>query len=607
MTLRRHPAGMFFLGAAVSLCFVLLLISAPAQAGASGGGGSSSSPAPTCAPFSTAPPTLAQIPGYAPASPGFYPDRAPINDAKFNSVVPAAVQNAWYNNMPSPGLCSNAQSGVCLSSDFGNLEGVKVAAITATTSIVFGTIPTAQVGVDAVVTTQTNSCGQTATDWSWVTTPSSGAVNMNVPQNTTVQVSYSCVPNQTYDWTTSTSCFLGIGTCNVARHARTYFFANEAMANGSTTSSVLHGQDTFVPTAGKTYTLACGGDRPENGSATPPSYNATSKTTGVCIFGIDCSGGGDFASYNVADSSYWQPGITFSVNQCSGSDDVVVNNVCTPCATIKPGSHRVDNVCVSSIPVLGIDALVGGQSVSSVPLGTKVTIQGTYVSTSSDPITGVQINGGTGDQNTSVCGTKNCLSTTYGAQKATATSTYTFAPTAVGTYTFYPSVETTILSAWQNYGTVSKTITITPPCPANAKQSGNTCVCTQQYFSYIGNSCVLTCPPAMHSNKASGSCVANLPTANQIQFTATRIRVGDPSTLSWTIGGMAAGITCDITPHETLKTLMPAWSGSPSWSGSLQTKPISGVTNFTLTCGNGDDAPVSKTVTVQIIPAYQEI
>ncbi len=608
MAFSRRISGIAFLIGAALVGIALLAISSPSQANAGGGGGGGSSLPTNCPAFSTAPPVQEAVPGYSSTGPAvLYPSNAPLGGRE-GETIPTSVQNAWYNNMPSPGVCGNEQMGVCIAEDFGNTQGTRVAAITAsTTNLVFGAPPPMQATVDAVTTLQSNTCGQTATHWSWVTTPASASQNVYVPKNTTVQVSYSCQPNQTYDWETHTSCFLGIGICNVKNHARTFYFATQASSSQGALSSKLSGQTTFTAQAGQSYTLACGGYRPENGSATPPTYAASNSNSGVCIFGIDCSGGTDFASYNVADPSYWQPGIQLSVNQCSGDDEIVVNNVCTPCSTLKPGSWRVDNICVSSTPTDSIDALVGGKSVSSVPAGTKVTIQGVYLSTTTDPITGVAINGGTKDANTSVCGSgSGCLQTTYGVKKAVATSTYTFTPSAPGTYTFYPSVETTVLNVWKNYGDVSKTITVTPPCPANATQNGNTCTCKDQYFAYIGSSCVLTCPQSMHTAKSGNTCIVNLPTSAMIDFSATRVRSGSPSTLSWSIGGMVSGISCDIAPHAGLKSVMPAWTGNATWAGSIPTTPITEPTKFTLICTNGEET-VSKDVTAQLIPEYQEI
>jgi hypothetical protein len=494
--------------------------------------------------------------------------------------------------------------GLCMSpNNFGNTQGTRVGALTASAiNIMFGAPEPVQATIDAVTSVQSNNCGQTTARWSWVVTPSGSTQTAYFPTDTQVEVSYSCEPNQTYYWTTSSSCFLGIGSCNVKRHARTFFFATQAESNIPAVSS-LYGKTDFVPQAGTSYTLACGGYRPENGSKTPPSYGAANKNTGVCIFGIDCGGGGDFAGYNVADSSYWQPGITLSVNVCDDPEDIVVKNVCTPCSTIKPGSHRVENVCVMSTPVLGLSALAGGKPVDTVPAGTRITLQATYGTDKTDPITGVDIVGGAGGAGTSVCGSKSCLSTTYNSAKSAATSTYSFTPTAIGTYTFYPQVKTKTLDALQNYGNVSKTITVTAPCPANATPSSNGCTCKDKYFAYIGNSCVLACPSGLHATAAGNSCVANLPSANDITFTATRVRAGTPSNLSWSIANLqSTGVICDIAPHAGLSSLALSWP-----AGSVMTVPITQPTVYTLTCGNGADAPVSKDVTISLIPQYQEI
>jgi len=600
MTLSRKLFGALFLICAAAVLLVLAIVFTPSSAGASGGsGGSGGSTSASCPPFSTAPPVAESVAGYSSAAlPLLYPD--PNDD--YGGTIPGSVVAAWYNGMPAPGICSSGSQGLCITDDFSSAQGTRVAALTAsTTNLVFGAPRPIQASVDAATHQISNTCGDTATQWSWVVTPSASTQTAYFPTNTQIEVSYSCEPNQTYAWETSSSCLWGIGSCNVQKHARTFFFADQAQATNIPAVSSLYGKTDFTPTAGSTYTLACGGYRPENGDATPPSYGSQSTSNGVCLFGIDCSAGTDFASYNVADPSYWQPGITLSVNVCSDDDDIVINNVCTPCSTVKPGSHRLDNVCVVSTPTLGIDALVSGKSVSSVTVGTKITIQATYVNDKSDPITATDITGGAGGASGSVCGTRNCQ-TTYAYNKSAATSTYAFTPTTIGTYTFYPQVETKTLNILQDYGNAAKTVTVTAPCPSNAKQSGNTCVCTTQYFTYIGNSCVLSCPSTMHSNGAGSGCVANLPSVNDITFSAMHVRSGSPSTLTWTVANLRSGVTCDITPHPGLASTALTWP-----SGSVQTVPITQPTTYTLTCGNGSDAPVSKDATVTLIPAYQEI
>ncbi|HVZ76047.1 MAG TPA: hypothetical protein VG934_02120 [Candidatus Paceibacterota bacterium] len=591
----------------MTVFFALLLAFTPSWAQAGGGGGSNgSSTSNSCPPFSTAAPVAETVPGYSSAAPAqLYPDPVIGND-KLNNAIPDAVQNAWYDGMPAPGVCGDGGFGLCITDDFSKVQGTRVAALTAsTTNVIFGAPKPIQATVDAVTSQESNNCGQTATKWSWVVTPSAVSQTAYFPTDTQVQVSYSCQPNQTYEWQTHTSCFLGIGNCNVKYHARMFLFATQAQATNIPAVSSLYGKTTFTPEAGSTYTLQCGGYRPENGSAEPPSYSVVDQNHGVCFFGIDCSGGSDGATYNVADASYWQPGITLSVNVCDDPDDIVVDNVCTPCSTVKPGSHRLDNVCVMSTPTLTIDAIANGTSVSSVPVGTKVTIQATYVNDKSDPLTKTDITGGAGSSTSSICGSGKC-STVYNSQKSAATSTYTFTPSATGTYTFYPQAQTQTLNVLQNYGNLSKTLTVTAPCPANAKQSGNTCVCTQQYFAYIGNACVLTCPATMQSNQAGNSCIAKLPSADSITFSAERVRSGQSAKLSWSIPSMIAGIACDITPHAGLTTQMPAWSSGSPWTGFVTTIELTQPATYTLSCSNGENT-VSKDVTVQIVPQYQEI
>ncbi|HVV15217.1 MAG TPA: hypothetical protein VHD55_02355 [Candidatus Paceibacterota bacterium] len=603
MVLHRSLSGLTFIISIFVFLFALAIFFPPSFASAGGGGGGSGGGGASCPPFATDPPAVAAVPGYKPAGPTLY--EMPGSLGYFDAVVPTVVKRAWYNKMPSAGVCGGQQMGLCMTDNFSVIQGTKIAALTASMNIKLGKPAASQVSIDAVTKPISNNCGQTSTLWSYVLTPSAGDFTMKVPKGVSIDLTYSCQPNQTYTWETHTSCFLGIGNCNVRQHARSFMFADRAVSNIPSGSSGLSGTKTFVPQEGTSYSLACGGYRPENGSATPPTYGSASSAGGVCFLGIDCDSGGDFSSYNVKDSSYQQPPLAMSVEACTGDDEVVVNNVCTPCSQVLPGSWRIENICVTSLPVVSIDAFVNGKSVSTTTPGIPVTIRATYVSTTSDPIAGAVINGGTKGKDTPAC-TGSCMQTTYSRTKATATTTYTFTPSASGVFTFYPSVQTKLLAAWSNYGDVSKTLIVGNACPANATPSGSSCTCNDKYSAYIGNACVLTCPATMHPNMSGSTCIANLPTSAMLDFTALRVREGARSTLSWTIRGMQSGIACDIAPRELLESPMPAYPGGSTWSGALGTTPIKDPTRYTLSCTNGEET-VSKTTTVQLIPEYQEI
>jgi hypothetical protein len=100
---------------------------------------------------------------------------------------------------------------------------------------------------------------------------------------------------------------------------------------------------------------------------------------------------------------------------------------------------------------------------------------------------------------------------------------------------------------------------------------------------------------------------ALLPTIGS--FTATRVRVGGQSTLSWSISGLSGGGACSISPAPASGTAPDgtiAPDGNDPYVGSALTVPITQPTQYTLTCSTPDDSD-SKSVTVNLIPTYQEI
>jgi hypothetical protein len=257
----------------------------------------------------------------------------------------------------------------------------------------------------------------------------------------------------------------------------------------------------------------------------------------------------------------------------------------------------------------------------------------TYAVNAADALAATAINDdATG--NTVSCASVTPLNNPGCETKPDATKTYTFTPGSADagkTFVFSAQIKTTLYPNYNGYATVQVNVTA---CPANS--SGPLCTCDPHYSSQSGICMLDECTnnatfPGIQSSVPSGctqnasdwtctipsnyayngtACipvVPSLPTLDTNSFKATRVRAGNASTLSWSIPNMAAGITCDITLHSGLQSLMPAWvSGSP-WTGSVQTTAINQATRYTLTCSNNQDPPASRSVIVNIIPSFQEI
>lgn len=105
------------------------------------------------------------------------------------------------------------------------------------------------------------------------------------------------------------------------------------------------------------------------------------------------------------------------------------------------------------------------------------------------------------------------------------------------------------------------------------------------------------------SGNASLSLHAVKPPAILNSFSATRVRRGGASTLSWTVARMSEDMSCVISPSPA----GPQPSGSVgTWVGSTQTYPIYGPTTYTLTCGSDEAGYVSSQATAQLLPSFIE-
>lgn len=105
------------------------------------------------------------------------------------------------------------------------------------------------------------------------------------------------------------------------------------------------------------------------------------------------------------------------------------------------------------------------------------------------------------------------------------------------------------------------------------------------------------------SGSGSITLIALKPPAILNSFSATRVRRGGQSTLSWTVARMSEEMTCSISP--TPAGAQP--EGSPgTWVGSTLSNPVYTPTTYTLTCGSDEAGYVSASATANLLPAFIE-
>lgn len=106
-------------------------------------------------------------------------------------------------------------------------------------------------------------------------------------------------------------------------------------------------------------------------------------------------------------------------------------------------------------------------------------------------------------------------------------------------------------------------------------------------------------PTGYTYNVSQNRCIINPPSA--MTLSATRVRSGNPSTLSWTITGSLTGVTCTINGTPALSV-----PGVSTLTGNKTTPAITAPTNYVLSCGNGV-ATTTASATVTLVPSVQEI
>ncbi len=207
---------------------------------------------------------------------------------------------------------------------------------------------------------------------------------------------------------------------------------------------------------------------------------------------------------------------------------------------------------------------------------------------------------------------------------------FVFDPQALGlsagsSYTFIPDVYTQAYPIWNLSN--NQSIAVSVVCAT--VYSGSTCnQCATGYDFNDSAQCVpdscsnfvgaqSSIPQNGHSTGGgtcacdggfswNGSqCVVAASTPSITSFSAMRVRKGSAPTLTWTVTGMTSGMGCTVTPAPP--TGQPAWPGTSSWTGSVLGIPINAPTKFTLQCGSAAGGYSTRSITVQLIPTYQEI
>jgi hypothetical protein len=296
--------------------------------------------------------------------------------------LPSYVMNAWYTGQPDPALQNAFGStpvlGAGLSYKFDALYGARLGMITASPQD--GQDPVSS-GVDLTYKKGgTNACGTQLLHWAYVPQQNT----LWVPKYTPVQTSYACQPYQVSFYRTDTSCFLGFGSCNITDHSYIFRLADRARFNGGAESTTLHGAGAAqTVSANQSFTLQCGGFRPEDGTSAsgfvPPLYDSGETERSGDWFSDSPD---TYIFTNAKAATYYHPMITLNVNACSNDNEIVVNNVCTPCPA---GTYRTGNSCTSNVPPSATINAGGGLAANghdgkaaSFSIGEPITITATY-------------------------------------------------------------------------------------------------------------------------------------------------------------------------------------------------------------------------------------
>ncbi len=173
----------------------------------------------------------------------------------------------------------------------------------------------------------------------------------------------------------------------------------------------------------------------------------------------------------------------------------------------------------------------------------------------------------------------------------------------VGSLRFYRSAAcTTTFVENCPYGCSNGTCLPAPECDPG--DSDCLSQCTPQYFCF-GNDlhfrssrCVDTVIQTCDYGCSAGACnLAPTGTLN-IQVSPSVVRIGEPTTVSWTSSGMESCAVTEDSPqfNDTWNTV----------TGTQQSSDITQRTIYTLTCSDVEGRVYTDTATVNILPVFEE-
>lgn len=139
-----------------------------------------------------------------------------------------------------------------------------------------------------------------------------------------------------------------------------------------------------------------------------------------------------------------------------------------------------------------------------------------------------------------------------------------------------------------------------------SQASSNFGACTPSYscngndIIYTDSSCntsvVTTCVPPAFCSPGSSTCLYPQPVAvKHLTATPALVAHGDTTRISWNISNVKS---CVVTGNGD------SWTGASS--AGVTSRPIMGITTYSLSCIALDDAPYVESTTVNVLPVYRE-
>lgn len=461
-------------------------------------------------------------------------------------------------------------------------------------------------------------------------------------------------PGKTYNWTVQGSNNSGFGTASAVK---TFTCGSSpssntpptvtlsSTVNGAAATGLKVGQSavltgTYAPASGDTLTQTGIADNTSSylaggaGSVTPRTYTFTPTAAGSYVFygraaTTKIPTAANYASRTLTVCSATQ---SWNGSSCTGGTDLCpllsgtqstyptgsspANSCTCPSGTTYNASTNACQAAGVGQPVLSITGN-GQQGEIEVPVGTPVTVRGTFAAGAGDILLFTALN----DNNS------NALP---GVPNSTATSpkTYVFTPTAAGTYAFYPAVRTAAYPSWNNYGQQLIVRATQLTCPGGVAPVGNSCpqvqscgpnqlgtppnctceigyrmdegVCVPQLCAGPNEVNWPTCSCASGYSRDAGTnqCIQSPVLDIEVNgLGTTRVRKGSSVTVTWSASAVLDG-SCAVRTNSN-QTIGTGTSGS-------RTVTIGNQTTFRLTCQNQAGTQVSKEANVTLIPDFIE-